>query len=392
MNVLVYRYGSICEPDIISGFEALGFKVSQITAEVTNKNLTWSESLKIVSEFLLNHPQDFIFSINFFPQLSELCNIFHIRYISWIVDSPVLELYTAPIKNSCNRIFIFDREQYNDIAPFNPDCIYHFPLAVNIDQKQSVISSASLAIKNKFKSKISFVGSLYTEKCPFDKLKNAPEYLTGYLDGIMDVQLKIYGSYLIDDALSDHIVAEFKEHMPNFYQTPIDNFLTDRDIVSQLYIGNKLSALERTQLFDILSKQFSVDLYTGSDTSSLPLVHNRGFAKTLTEMPLIFHESNINLNITSKAIRSGVPLRVFDIFACEGFLLSNYQPELCELFESGNDFDYYSSYEELLEKTAFYLEHEKLCREMAHNAFEKVSQNYNYPLRLCQLMELAYSK
>ena len=77
MNVLVYRYGSICEPDIISGFETLGFKVSQITNEITNKNLTWSESTKIVSEFLLNHPHDFVFSINFFPQLSEVCNIFH---------------------------------------------------------------------------------------------------------------------------------------------------------------------------------------------------------------------------------------------------------------------------------------------------------------------------
>ena len=99
MNVLVYRYGSICEPDIISGFETLGFKVSQITNEITNKNLTWSESTKIVSEFLLNHPQDFVFSINFFPQLSEVCNIFHIRYVTWIVDSPVMELYTAPIKN-----------------------------------------------------------------------------------------------------------------------------------------------------------------------------------------------------------------------------------------------------------------------------------------------------
>lgn len=392
MNVLVYRYGSICEPDIILGFETLGFKVSQITTEITNKNLTWSESIKIVSKFLLNHPQDFVFSINFFPQLSEVCNIFHIRYVTWIVDSPVMELYTAPIKNSWNRVFIFDREQYNDIAPFNPTCVFHFPLAVNITQKQSVISNAASTMRNKFKSQVSFVGSLYTEKCPFDKLKNASAYLMGYLDGIMTAQLKIYGSYLIDDVLPDSIVTEFKKCMPGFYQPLIENYLTDRDIVSQLYIGNKLSALERTQLFDILSKHFSVDLYTGSDTSNLPLINNRGFAKTLTEMPIIFHESKINLNITSKAIRSGVPLRVFDIFACEGFLLSNYQTELCELFEIGSDFDYYSSYEELLEKTAFYLKHEKLRKEMAHNAFEKVSQNYNYPLRLCQLMELAYSK
>lgn len=88
-------------------------------------------------------------------------------------------------------------------------------------------------------------------------------------------------------------------------------------------------------------------------------------------MPLIFHESKINLNITSKAIRSGIPLRVFDIMACEGFVLSNYQPELAELFQSSAEFDYYTSVEELLEKTDYYLNHEKERNEIAHNGFEK---------------------
>lgn len=392
MKVLIYRYGSICEPDIISGFETLGFTVSQITAEITNKNLSMNDSIKLVSEFLLDNPQDFIFSINFFPQISEICNIFHIRYVSWIVDSPVMELYTKSIQNTYNRVFIFDREQFNDISPLNPECVFHFPLAVNVEQKQSVITNASSITRRKYTSDVSFVGSLYTEKCPYDKLENVPAYLNGYLNGIMAAQLKIYGAYIINEALTDDIVSQFKTHLPGFYQSPLNSFLTDRDIVSQLYIGNKISALERTQVFDILSRNFSVDLYTGSNTSHLPFIHNRGFAKTLTEMPIIFHESSINLNITSKAIRSGIPLRVFDIFACEGFMLSNYQTELCELFDVGNDFDYYSSYDELVEKTHYYLEHNAIRKEMAHNAYEKVAQKYNYPLRLCELIELAYSK
>ena len=384
MKILLYRYGSICEPDLITGFQELGFEISQITEEIYNKNLTWKESTELVSHFLLDHPQDCVFTINFFPHISEICNIFKIPYICWIVDSPVMELFTSSISNPCNRIFLFDKEQYREIEPLNPGHVFHFPLAVNIVQKQQVIKKASSKERKTFSSDISFVGSLYTEKSPYDKLKNPSEYLSGYLNGIMDAQLKIYGYYLVEEVLPDAIIEEFKNHMPGFYHSPLDNFLTDRMIVSQLYIGNKITALERMRTMQLLSEHFSIDLYTGSDTSTLPLVHNCGLAKTLTEMPIIFHESKINLNTTSKSIRSGIPLRVFDIFACEGFMLSNYQNELMEYFEPGVDFDYYSSMEELIEKTDYYLRHENLRKEIAHNGFEKVSQYYNYPLRLCQ--------
>lgn len=65
MNLLFYRYGSICELDIISAFEELGHTVSQISEEVTNKNITYARSAELVSNYLLEHPQDFVFTINF---------------------------------------------------------------------------------------------------------------------------------------------------------------------------------------------------------------------------------------------------------------------------------------------------------------------------------------
>ena len=140
----------------------------------------------------------------------------------------------------------------------------------------------------------------------------------------------------------------------------------------------------------MLSRNFDVDLYTGSDTSALPYIHNRGLAKTLTEMPIIFHESKININTTSRSIRSGLPLRIFDIMGCGGFVLSNYQPELSELFTLGEDLAMYSSPEELKEQVAYYLEHETERKEIAQNGFEKVKTYYTYPIRLEQMLRLAF--
>ena len=391
MKLLFYRYGSICEPDIIAGFQELGHTIIEMTEEVSNKSLLPSECVQFITKQLFDEPVDFVFSINFFPYLSDVCQIFKLPYLCWSVDSPVMELFSASIEHPCNRIFLFDRAQYNEILPLNPDHVFHLPLAVNIASKQQVIQSASTELHNHFSSDISFVCSLYTEKCPYDKLTDAPAYLSGYLDGLIESQILIYGGFLIEDLLTDDIIDQFKQHLPGFYYPPYDSHLTDRKIVAQLYISSKISAVERVRTMEYLSKKYAVDLYTASDTSALTHIHNRGLAKTMEEMPLIFHNSCINLNITSKGIRSGIPLRVFDILGCGGFLLTNYQTELAELFVPGEDLIVYDSIEDLSEKCSYYLSHESERKEIAHNGFEKAVSQHTYQIRLEQMLTLAFS-
>ena len=127
MNLLFYRYGSICEPDIIEGFRELGNQVTEITLEIYNKNLGPLEGLTALKNELFAHSYDFVFSINYYPFISEICNIFQIRYLCWTVDCPVMELYSDTVSNPWNRIFLFDRAQYEEIAPQNPGCIFHLP-------------------------------------------------------------------------------------------------------------------------------------------------------------------------------------------------------------------------------------------------------------------------
>lgn len=37
MNILIYRYGSICEPDIIEAFNRMSVHVDEVTDEIYNK-------------------------------------------------------------------------------------------------------------------------------------------------------------------------------------------------------------------------------------------------------------------------------------------------------------------------------------------------------------------
>lgn len=77
MNILFYRYNSICEPDMMEVFTWLGHTITEITEEMTNKELGAKEQMLLVSEALKKHKYDIVFSINFFPIVSEVCNIFH---------------------------------------------------------------------------------------------------------------------------------------------------------------------------------------------------------------------------------------------------------------------------------------------------------------------------
>jgi spore maturation protein CgeB len=131
MNILFYRYNSICEPDIIAAFTELGHTVKTIDVEITNKDIDGKEVVEIVSSALLSEHFDGVFSINYYPVISAVCNIFKTLYISWTVDSPVVELLSDTVKNPYNRIFLFDYAQYQDLSPYNPDCIFYLPLAAN---------------------------------------------------------------------------------------------------------------------------------------------------------------------------------------------------------------------------------------------------------------------
>ena len=389
MNILFYRYGSICEPDIIASFKHLGFNITEDTREVYNKQLLPSDCIKGLNELLKQDTYSFIFSINFFPSVSDVCNIWGIPYLCLIVDSPVLELFSTSLANPCNKVFLFDRQLYNDFHHINPDGIFHIPLATNVRDNYATETMASAADRARFSSDISFIGSLYSEKCLYNQI-TLPEKMRGYVDGLIEAQLLVYGYNFIEECVTPELIEAFCKVRPELINFPDSMKVDTKAVIAQHIISVKVAEQERLRYLKALSEHFNVDLYTGSDTYSMPLIHNRGFAKTNTEMPIIFHQSKINLNLTAKSIRSGLSLRIFDVLGCEGFLITNYQAELPEHFNIGEDLEAYTSLDDLMGKCEYYLSHDKDRQEIAHNGFEKVKKYHTYDIRLTQMLEISF--
>ena len=391
MEILIYRYNSICEPDIIQAFESFGITVHQEKMEMTDKQVSPSRCSAKITEWLLSHELSFVFSVNFYPAISYTCNHFKVPYVCWSVDSPVAELFSNALKNEWNRIFLFDRAQYAFFHPYNPEHIFYLPLATNVRRWEKVMMDMTEEDYRKYGGDISFVGSLYSEKSRYDRLladNLLSSYTQGYVNGLIQAQQKVFGYNFIYDTLSEEVIREIAAADPAFYRGQ-DVFLdTDRYLVAHQYIGMKLANAERISVLSALSERFHVSLYTRSDASSLPRVHVKGGAGTLTEMPKIFQASKINLNITMRPIETGLSLRIWDVLGCGGFLLTNYQAEIPEYFEIGKDLEVYENMEDLMQKADYYLHHEAERLEIALNGYEKTARYHTYEMRLAEMIRI----
>ncbi len=391
MEILFYRYNSICEPDILQVFTNFGITVHTEELEMHNKQASPRECAERVSGWILNHSLAFVFSVNFFPAVSYTCEKWKVPYVCWSVDSPVPELFSNALKNTYNRIFLFDKAQYDSFSPVNPERIFYLPLATNVKRWEKIILDMTEEDYAAYGADVSFVGSLYTEKCKYDTL-TLSEHTRGFADGLMEAQLKVFGCNFIPETLTDAVIREISEADAAFYQS--DDVYADmtRYLVAHQYIGMKLAAVERERTLNRLANHFSVTLYTRSDTSRLPSVHSKGGVSTLTEMPKVFQASKINLNITMRPIETGLSLRIWDILGCGGFLLTNYQAEIPDYFEIGRDLETYESLEELEEKVHYYLSHEEERVEIAINGYEKVANYHTYETRLAQMIKVLTEK
>lgn len=317
-----------------------------------------------------------VLSINFAPLVSNICERVGIPYISWVYDSPVHIRNLEPMKNLCNTIYFFDRGQA-DVYRNKGFRAMHLPLAVDPD----LWSQAIMAGVRVPQMDISMVGKLYQTDYSYITA-SLDNYLKGYLEGLVDAQLKVYGGYLIPDLVTNDLLKKIN----TAYQHSSDGFHINREELEFL-LASEVTRRERYLALALLSSHFSVSVYTDRKDENLKNVHFCGYADYETVMPKIFAATKINLNCSLKTIRSGIPLRILDIAGCGGFVLSNYQIELAEYFRIGKECEVYENLEDLLLKTEFYLQHETLRMQIARAGFERVKRDFAFPDRIRILLQ-----
>ncbi len=152
------------------------------------------------------------------------------------------------------------------------------------------------------------------------------------------------------------------------------------------FLARRVTELERREVLERLGKLGQFKLYTRNWLLQLPEIVNMGPVDYYNDMPYIFKNSKINLNITLRSIVSGIPLRVFDIMGCGGFVLTNYQQDMFEYFVPEEDFVFYSDLDELSDQCKFLLKHEDIRKKIAGNGYEKVKKYHTFDIRVEEIL------
>ncbi|MBO7356829.1 MAG: glycosyltransferase [Lachnospiraceae bacterium] len=393
MKVLFYRYNSICEPDFIDAFKKIGLEVAEITEEMYRKNIPGEERVRILLEGISENDPLFVFSIDFFPFISMVCERLGVVYAALSVDCPVAEIYSAEIRNRCNRIFLFDKKQYESVRSFNPDNIRYMPLGAATERLEQ------LPYPETYRYGISFIGSLYNEKDRYGELKKSGA-LSGpafeHMESLISEQTMVSGMDVIENGLTAEDINALKAADPSFYTSGDSVIDMDRYVAVNNYLGNHLTCLDRIRVLNMLAGSLpegSVHLFTRSDTSGLDKrVKVHGGVDTLREMPEVFRASKINLNLTSRTIRCGLPQRIWDIAGCRAFCLTDAVSAMDGLLDAGTDIMTFSSYEELPDLCMHYLDRDDEREEIAQNGFNKVAASHTVLLRALEMVKIILSE
>ncbi len=381
MKILLYRWKVFNQDDVKSAIEYFGHEVHDYTETVIDKDDETGFKLRDYAELRqVFSAYDCVFSLNYFPHVSDLCEELGKKYIAWTVDSPLISLYHQSLFNKCNYIFIFDRFYCEELKNLGAEHVWYLPLAVNCSRVDKITDSLTADERNKWHSEVSFVGGMY-HRNSYDEIKDRlPEYLRGYFDAAMAAQMEIYGDSIFDKVLTVDILEKLCE-LIDFKQD--ERAFSDIALVfSSTFLGFKLANIERVQILNKLAKHFPTDLYTDDPDKEFIGVNLKGAVNYMTDMPKVFNCSRININPVMRNIRTGIPLRAWDIVGAGGFLMTSFQLEYMDFFENGKDYVYYESHDDLLRKTEYYLNHEDERAQIARNGHEKAVKFHSYEKRM----------
>ena len=338
-----------------------------------------------LENFLKKGRFDFVISNMFSGVVAKITNHLNLKYAVWCMDSPCFPAWVPEADYDNCYLFYFDYREYELKKRGGQRNAYHLPLAVDMSWSSRLkITDEDI---DKYGCNMSFVGGLYSQNT-YDQMR-----------GMIPVQIQEAFTEIIEKSafmwdghdrldLPPELMQMIRRECPQMMEIPCD--MPAEYFLKTYLLGRKLTHVERTLLMELLAQQCDIHLYTRAAEQVPEGVRRFPEISAYKEAPKVFRSSKINLNITLRSIASGVPARVFEVMSAGGFVLSNWQEEIPELFEEDREIVTYKTPEELIDKADYYLKHEDERVRIRDNGYRKVKEQYTYEHRLEKIISILF--
>ena len=367
--VLVPMDGYYAQKESCAALRALGHQVVEVVLGEQGKSGPLPQNLQRILSAVVQHRPDMLLSINYngFDRanyLGELLEAMGLPTALWFVDHPiVLAQGWLPPSSECMSMFMWDRSFVPAAKALGAQRVFHLPLGT--DEKLF----APGAVGPGGVQPVGFVGhSLVILEQKWRRELTQPEQL----------RAEQMAQTLLQDRQSLHNLV------------PDIGPPVDRSALVLAFACVLASKHYRLELLRCLP-QHKLHV-TGDDhwAQLLPKAVHHKRTNYGAQSAQVFRDTVISVNATNLQMPSTVNQRLFDVPATGGFLITDHQPEMEELFALGHGKEMmtYRSGEELAEAVRYYAAHETERQAMAAKARARVLGEHTYTHRLRKLVEV----
>jgi len=115
-------------------------------------------------------------------------------------------------------------------------------------------------------------------------------------------------------------------------------------------------------------------------------VVHRGYAGHKHQLTTIYQQGQIHIDINRLYQLDIVPMRVFDVLACGGFMIAEHSPALAALFDLGIEVESWSTVDELIDKVRYYKANPHAARRIALKGHQAVCERHTIAGRIADML------
>lgn len=319
---------------------------------------------------------DAVFGLGYSACIAELCHSLNLIYISWLLQPPFSEAYSATVIYSTNRIFVADKyiaDLFNMQGITN---IFYLPAGVNIEKCRQV-------------------GTCYPEAELWDaavadtiskngwhelfRTENLKDSTLGYLEGILTCQNLVYGYDFYQRPMPGYVLEDLKRNsaivLPHDSVEDISDYYADQCFYPKTTEKDRVIGVKTLEKGGMSTHYFSDQPIEGENLIQHSPV-------SLEERLKVYARTKINLCIAPRGIRDGLCESLLYAMAMGAFVITDYKPHVTEELNPDENVIVYEDLQDLLNKAKYFFIHDEERKKIAENARVKIEQEHTMEHRV----------